>query len=195
MINAASKMLCAGGWSPLKIASCANFGIQFAGFTVANYFKTEKFYDLVGSVTNILVPSVCFFMSRNKTSTICKIQYACAVAWAARLGGFLFYRVMRDGGDRRFDKIKSSSTTFFTVWMVQGVWVSLITLPSCCLFLYQNTIGKKPSIAHMVGWGLFATGFLIEAIADHQKLTFKGKPGKCEDIPASSELNPDICYN
>jgi len=151
--------------------------MQLTGFTVANYFKTEKFYDLIGSVANITVPSICFFMSRNKSSTICRIQYACVVAWAARLGAFLFYRIMRDGSDRRFDKIKSSTTTFFSAWMIQGVWVSLTTLPSCCLFLYQNTIGRKPSPAHLVGWAMFATGFLFETIADHQKLVFKGTPG------------------
>ena len=178
MTNGASKMAAASagcGWSVLKWATGTNFAIQLAGFSIANWFKTEKFFDLTGAMTNIVVPSMCFFMGRNNRSSrllVCKIQYACVVLWAARLGSFLFYRVMKDDGDRRFDKIKKSTASFFAAWMVQGVWVSLISLPTCCMFLMQKNIPVRPAPAHILGWSMFAVGFLLEAVADQQKLSF-----------------------
>ena len=173
MANSTSKLLW-NGLSGLGVATVANFALQCTGFVAAWTLKTEKFYDLLGSAANIVVPSVVFYMSGQQTSTIACVQYGCVVLWAARLGSFLVYRIMRDGKDRRFDKIKVDFKKFMAAWTIQGIWVSLITLPTCSLFQYSNTIGRTPSIGHYIGWGLFGLGFLLETIADHQKLTFKG---------------------
>ena len=42
-------------------------------------------------------------------------------AWACRLGTFLFMRVLKDGGDKRFDKARDSPGTFFVFWSIQAL--------------------------------------------------------------------------
>ena len=42
------------------------------------------------------------------------------MAWAARLGLFLFVRIMKDGEDKRFVIAKEQPSTFFKFWTIQG---------------------------------------------------------------------------
>lgn len=39
--------------------------------------------------------------------------------WAIRLGSFLVMRVMKTGGDSRFDEAKHQPLTFFVYWTMQ----------------------------------------------------------------------------
>ena len=55
----------------------------------------------------------------SESSTGQYIQAACVLAWAVRLGSFLFTRVLAAGEDKRFRKIKQSKTRFFIVWLIQ----------------------------------------------------------------------------
>ena len=54
------------------------------------------------------------------------------------------------------------------------MWVFLTLLPT----LIQNSKQEDTQIStrDYVGWGLWIAGFLIEAIADHQKSTFRANP-------------------
>lgn len=106
-----------------------------------------------------------------------------------RLGAFLFYRVSQSG-DARFDKVKTNPTLFLTFWMVQGnkfsktncpviifniliaAWIFTTLSPTLVQSKRQVPIGLRDYI----GWGLFVTGFLIETIADLQKLRFRANP-------------------
>jgi steroid 5-alpha reductase family enzyme len=49
--------------------------------------------------------------------------------WAARLGSFLFARIMSVGKDSRFDKIRDSVPAFAMAFFAQATWVSLCLLP------------------------------------------------------------------
>jgi len=91
--------------------------------------------------------------------------------WAVRLGSFLFLRVMQDRKDSRFDAIKKNGLRFFSVWTIQGLWVSftaaaaLVAMSSVKVvaFGWLGTIGVL----------LWLAGFAIEVVADHQKRVFK----------------------
>merc|ERR1719273_2633810 len=52
------------------------------------------------------------------------------MGWAARLGLFLFARILRDGEDKRFVRAKQQPSVFFTFWTIQGVWVFVTLLPT-----------------------------------------------------------------
>lgn len=41
--------------SPLTLSFLTSMGIQWVGWAVASFFHTEKFYDLVGSLTFMLI--------------------------------------------------------------------------------------------------------------------------------------------
>merc|ERR1712002_599492 len=106
-----------------------NFGIQWAGFAVAAYFKTEKFYDLTGSATFILV-SYLNYKWNNVDHPRQLVQSSCVWLWAFRLGIFLFVRILLSGRDRRFDKTRANPSRFLYAWTLQGMWVVLTLLPS-----------------------------------------------------------------
>lgn len=43
--------------------------------------------------------------------------------WAIRLSGFLLWRVLKDGEDKRFRGIKHTPVVYISWWMMQGLWV------------------------------------------------------------------------
>ena len=54
--------------------------------------------------------------------SVCQVvQSGCVAMWAARLGLFLFYRVMKDGHDRRFNRVRENPKRFFFFWTMQGL--------------------------------------------------------------------------
>ena len=79
-------------------------GIQLIGWGIACSLKTEKIYDLFGSLAFVS----CSLLAYLNVGTALARQTLCTgmvVAWALRLGTFLFIRVIKDGGDRRFDEV------------------------------------------------------------------------------------------
>jgi len=104
-----------------------DMAIQLAGFAAAATLKTEKFYDLAGSLTYLILAKST--LAKSPGGTRRSVNTHLMMAWAARLGSFLFYRVIKDGGDSRFDKVKFMPRVFLQYWLIQGVWVFLTGLP------------------------------------------------------------------
>ena len=50
--------------SPLVRTLATSMGIQWAGWAVASFFHTEKFYDLVGSLTFMLISHISHGQSK-----------------------------------------------------------------------------------------------------------------------------------
>jgi len=70
---------------------------------------------------------------------------------------------------------------FFKCW--QAVWVWTVSLPVTIV----NASDRNPSLqaVDIVGWIMWTIGFLIEATADQEKLSFKNSPenrGKWCDV-------------
>ncbi|EKO36686.1 PF06966 domain protein, partial [SAR86 cluster bacterium SAR86E] len=98
------------------------FVIQWIAYIPAFIFKTEKFYDLTGSLTYIAAISIAIYSTNNSKNFDLGglIIGAAIIIWAVRLGSFLFMRVHRDKKDGRFDSIKTSFSQFFMTWTLQG---------------------------------------------------------------------------
>ena len=86
------------------------FVIQWIAYIPAFIFKTEKFYDLTGSLTYIAAISFALYSTNTSQSPDLGslIIGAAIIVWAVRLGSFLFIRVHKDKKDGRFDSIKTS---------------------------------------------------------------------------------------
>uniref|UniRef100_A0A061S5I4 Uncharacterized protein n=1 Tax=Tetraselmis sp. GSL018 TaxID=582737 RepID=A0A061S5I4_9CHLO len=150
-----------------------DMAIQLVGFLAASAFKTEKFYDLFGSLSfltlvwrSLLVGGAA--LPRHILLT------AMVTLWAVRLGTFLVVRVVRTGGDRRFDEALQKPATFFAYWMIQGVWVFVTLLPSMLAMAAPQRSAWLWTDA--AGLALWAVGLLTEAVADAQKFAFKMDP-------------------
>ena len=70
--------------------------LQIIFFIPSFLLKTEKYYDLVGSLTYIATVSLAYFSVENKTM-IDSIIYFYVMIWASRLGIYLFTRVRNVG--------------------------------------------------------------------------------------------------
>lgn len=149
------------------------FLVQLLAFIPAWMKRTEKFYDLTGSLTYITTILAGLFFSANFDAPAILITVAVTV-WAARLGPFLFLRVRKAGKDSRFDEIKKNFLRFFNVWMIQGLWVT-ITISAA---LAGVTAAQQPSVNALtiVGFLIWVSGFSFEVVADAQKSRFRSDP-------------------
>ena len=86
---------------PVMIVCAAlAFGVQWLAFVPAYWKQTEHFYDLVGSLTYMLVTGVALAASRpNDARSI--ILGLLVFIWASRLGSFLFRRIWSAGSDTK----------------------------------------------------------------------------------------------
>ncbi|KAM8977591.1 uncharacterized protein RCH25_047139 [Pelodytes ibericus] len=150
-----------------------SLGIQWVLWCAAVLLQTEKFYDLAGSGTFVLLSHVSLRWVGTRYLRQ-QIQTGLITVWGIRLGSFLFLRILRDGHDRRFNGVRDNPGTFFIYWTVQGIWIFITLLPSLILNLEQRN--KPLGLRDYFGWALWIIGFLTQAIADQQKWTFKSDP-------------------
>ncbi len=161
------------------------FLIQWVAYIPAYIFQTEKFYDLMGSLSYLTVIWFVFFSSNNLSGL--NIQNLIVVtlisAWAIRLGTFLFGRIHKDGEDKRFRTIKTSASQFFMTWTLQGMWVSICTM--CAITAISSSQGIIANALFYLGLAFFIVGFAIEVVSDQQKSAFRAVPENKEKFITS----------
>lgn len=149
------------------------FVVQWIAYVPAYALKTEKFYDLTGSLTYLSIFIYCLIATQSiehvKFSNI--IVAGAIMIWAIRLGSFLFMRIAKDGKDKRFNLIKTSFSRFFMTWTLQGMWVFICS--SSALVAITSPTGVIVNNVFILGFLLFFAGFVIEVIADNQKSKFR----------------------
>ena len=162
-----------GSVSVMVACAVLAFAINWAAFVPANISRTEKYYDLTGSLTYLSVTGFTVYFSQplDLRATLVAIMVA---LWAVRLGSFLFARIRKDGKDRRFDKIKTSPVRFLTAWTLQGLWVVLTA--ACALAVVTGGTSVPLGIFAYVGGAMWLVGFIIEVMADEQKKAFRADP-------------------
>jgi steroid 5-alpha reductase family enzyme len=153
--------------------------LQVFFFLPSFLLKTEKYYDLVGSLTYITTISLAYFSVENKTM-IDSIIYFYVMVWASRLGIYLFRRVRNDGKDVRFEKAKRHFFWFLQYWMGQALWVSL-TACAAIIAILSPEEDTLPVLA-IVGMVLWISGFTIESISDYQKRVFRKENNPSESF-------------
>lgn len=149
------------------------FGLQWLAFVPAYLAQTEKYYDLIGSLTYLSTLGLALALS-GPPRPLALLLAALIGVWALRLGSFLFLRIKATGADSRFDDIKPHFARFLMAWTLQGLWVCF-SLAAALAAL--TTAEPRPAgwlaIAGALVWGL---GFGLEALADRQKNAFRKDP-------------------
>jgi steroid 5-alpha reductase family enzyme len=148
------------------------FLVNWLAFIPAYWKRTQAFYDLVGSITNITVILVAVLLT-PVVDMRAWLLAGIVILWAARLGYFLVSRVRRDGEDRRFQELKFSFLRFLLAWTMQGLWVAF-TL-AAALAAITSTVKRPMELIAFVGLTVWILGFGIEVVADRQKRQFKSK--------------------
>jgi steroid 5-alpha reductase family enzyme len=137
-------------------------------FALAYILKTDKLTDLSYSITFILLATISFF-NMEYTSIWDVVLLVLITLWALRLGGYLYIRIRKIGKDKRFDGIRENFLKFGVFWLIQGISVWVIIIPSIIFF----SSNKISSIwITIVGGIIFLVGLIIETIADIQKYRY-----------------------
>jgi steroid 5-alpha reductase family enzyme len=163
----------AGGIAVFAIAAILAYAINWTIFVPSYLARTERYFDLTGSLTYGIVVIVSVVLSDDLDGRALVVAGAVLV-WAARLGSFLFRRVRRDGGDGRFDAIKTDLLRFLMTWSLQALWV-LLTVAAALAVITSDDRSDVDAFL-IVGLGLWLVGFAIEVVADRQKRTFRADP-------------------
>lgn len=161
-----------GGWSLFALCGAVSFGLNGLAFVPAYLRQTERYYDLTGSITYLLL--VTLALTLGPATPRAFVLAALVVFWAVRLGSFLFIRISRDGSDGRFDRIKPRPARFLMTWTLQGLWVFL-TL-SCALAAMTSASEVPLGLVGFVGIVVYLAGLAIEVTADRQKSAFRAAP-------------------
>lgn len=162
--------------TPLAAVVRDGFAIQLVAWAVAAPLRTEKFYDAVGSSTFMWLVYRSL-TSHSSQSLRSKVNSGFVFLWAARLGSFLFSRILKDGKDRRFDDVKTRPLKFLMFWLIQGLWCVLTSMPVHIINTNRaDSDGEEPppvGARDLVGWALWVCGFLAQTTADAQKTAFR----------------------
>lgn len=177
-------------FSSLYPVLAADFGIQASSFAIAAPLQTEKFYDISGALTyaTCIVLSATYSRSHILKSSGLKgfisilhprqlLVSATTLLWCGRLGSYLGYRIFSDGKDSRFDKVKRDPMKFSVYWFMQATWIFLTAFPAFAVNAAPSARLAPLGILDALGLGLWACGFLLETIADGQKLLWQKRIG------------------
>jgi len=136
-------------------------------------FQTEHYFDLTGSISYISTVIAAAWLNPDLDLRDLIIG-AMILIWALRLGSFLFWRIKKDGQDKRFRVMKTKFVWFLMTWTLGGVWV-LVTMAAGLAAMTSNTTVALGPLAY-TGIALWIVGLLIEVIADSQKTKFRKNP-------------------
>ena len=163
----------AGGVAVFAIAAVLAYVINWVVFVPSYLSRTETYFDLTGSATYVSLILVASLASGD-LDTRAVVVAGAVLVWAVRLGSFLFTRVRRDGGDGRFDRIKTDVLRFLMTWTLQALWV-LLTLAAALAVITSDDRHEVDGFL-VVGMALWLAGFAIEVVADRQKSAFRADP-------------------
>lgn len=166
-----------GGWPVFALCGVFAFLVQWLVFIHAWSNHTERFFDLTGSLTYIVMVVAAVLLS--STSDLRGLLLAgLIIIWAGRLGPFLFQRIKRAGDDRRFRSMKHSFPQFLMTWTLQGTWVFVTAC--CALAAITTSQPVAPDLWLAVGLLLWVVGFALEVVADRQKSAFRADPDNAD---------------
>ena len=171
----------AGSDGSVRIGSISTFAacglvalaINGLGFLHSVAQRTERYFDLLGSITYISMTLVAL-ATAPELDTRRVVVGAMVLAWAGRLGRFLFDRIRRDGHDRRFEKLLKSPIRLAATWALQALWAFLTA--SCALVVITAEGSRSFGVLAALGFGLWVVGLGFEVVADTQKSVFKQDP-------------------
>ena len=164
------------GFPALLFIISIGFLIHWVIFIPSYLMRTEKFYDITGTIAYLAMISTSVYVVSSTAGALAfrsKVVVVMVIVWAMRLGLFLFIRVLKVGEDSRFEDAKNSFVTFLMFFNISGLWVFLTTANALTLIL--NNSDLFGDFQFFVGLTIWIIGFSFEVIADEQKRRFRKK--------------------
>jgi steroid 5-alpha reductase family enzyme len=162
-----------GGFPVFALCVLLAFVVQWVAFIPAYLLQTERFFDITGSLTYIVVAVVGVLLAAEVDARSL-LLLAMIVVWAVRLGSYLFLRIRKAGADKRFDDIKPSFPRFLNTWTLQALWVTLTLAAALAAITSTQRVALGTVTA--IGLVVWVAGIGLEATADAQKSRFRADP-------------------
>lgn len=121
----------------LVIALAVNGGF----FAVAAARRTDVVTDLSYSLTFALLAIVLPLTGGREAVQL--VASLLVLLWAARLGAYLFRRIVRMKVDHRFDGMRDKPLRFARFWLMQAIAVAMIMLPVSYLLDCSDAPGSE----------------------------------------------------
>ena len=144
----------------------ASLFINIAMFLIAYRLRSDQVTD--ASYAASFIALALFFYIQSQKGVYDAVIVGMVCIWALRIGGFLLYRVLHAGKDRRFDGIRENFWLFGKFWLGQAITVWVLMIPVALTVSSHSSSGGMPFIGAII----WLIGFGIESIADLQKYRF-----------------------
>ncbi|KAL5121282.1 hypothetical protein ACEQ8H_000750 [Pleosporales sp. CAS-2024a] len=167
----------------LVITGIITVAYQLIGFAIAFTRGIDTLTDICGSSNFILLAILTLALSGNRHEPRNLLVSLFIMVWAARLGGFLLFRIIKTGKDDRFDDKRDKFWSFLGFWLLQMLWVWTCSLPVTILNSPKVTQFSQPGFGtgcDIAGIILFAIGFIMESLSDLQKYRFRSTREKSD---------------
>lgn len=159
----------------LLLSFLISVSINLVGWAISVAAETEKLYDVTGALSFIAVNLLAFALAHDGESRVDVRSLVALVAillWAARLGAFLFTRVL-SRPDRRFAKYLRDPAAFLVLWAAQSAWVFCSSLPVLALFALEGARAPFGSTWDWAAAGVCAVAAVLQVVADEEKRVFR----------------------
>jgi steroid 5-alpha reductase family enzyme len=156
----------------LLLTLTLSLAVQAVFFAFAATLKTDKVTDLSYGLTFVMLALVLLGQA-DSTRWPERALALMLILWGVRLAGYLLFRIIQMGRDKRFDGVRENFWRFFRFWFFQGIAVWVIMLPVIVWFAAPGPWNPLMTAGVMI----WAAGLLIETVADAQKFTAKRQPG------------------
>ena len=163
------------GYPILFFCLSASFLVHWIIFIPSFLAKTEKFYDITGTLAYLITLYLASLLTSYSSGASLEPRTLIIIGmvsfWALRLGIFLFIRVLKVGEDRRFREAKKSFSKYLVWWTMSALWVFLTTANALTLIINNKKLVNQPIF--YLGLLIWFIGILFEIVADEQKRRFR----------------------
>ncbi|XP_022092156.1 uncharacterized protein LOC110980115 [Acanthaster planci] len=158
----------------LAICAIVTVVMQTIFFIIAATCKFDKVTDFAGGSNFVVLALLTFFISQTYTARQIAVTILVCL-WGIRLSGYLLYRIVKIGEDKRFDDIRGNILKFAGFWFFQALWVFSVSLPVIFINAVKTAFRSELGALDIIGIIFFVFGLVIETVADQQKFNFRNK--------------------
>jgi steroid 5-alpha reductase family enzyme len=164
----------------LSITLLITVAYQLLFFSIAFILQIDKLTDFAGGTNFILLAILTLSFSDARSNGRNIVASVLLIVWAARLAGFLLFRILNTGTDHRFNDMRRHFVKFGTFWVLQMLWVWVISLPVTVLNSPGVTRYGQPPFGtgrDIAGIIIYAIGLVMESVSDAQRYRFRKQHG------------------
>lgn len=155
-------------------------------FILAQIFKNNSIVDIFWGLGFIAIITFFVFTSRSyiERQAVFLTKHLvnlCIIIWGFRLAVYIYTRNKGKGEDWRYinfrklwrkHNIPQWLGAFLQVFMLQGFFMFIVALP----VIHVNTAFSGINFLTILGFIIWVTGFVFEALGDYQMAQFKKNP-------------------